>query len=365
MSTWSLAIALTLTVGLGPALWGCSSGGEQNNNTGLLGQPCLPEGGCHDGLICNGAVCVDAARHDASDRTATDSGLGFYPRDDTGAADRDALPRFPDNGLDSFDGDGGNPGDATAGKQQDAASSSPTGSRTAPCEEGTTQACATGIATEGCKHGQRTCENGSWTPCEPPRADEMCDKLDNDCDGEIDNNPKDVAVGQVCGPLPNCPSEARWACVGGKATCRATNPQPEVCDGMDNNCDGPINNISGAACPAHNCQGQGRIATYPDNEVFTDKGTSAAGDSLEFYCCWNVTRICLSYEACPWRSNCGAATVESTVQTCSRAGIPSGEMLMASGRHGGKTYSIACNAQSQASYTCRDTQGAPGTCTLP
>jgi len=65
---------------------------------------------------------------------------------------------------------------------------------------------------------------------------EQCNGLDDDCDGELDEEwPK---KGEVCGISPLC-GIVHWGCNAAK-TGLACNllPVQEQCDGKDNDCDG-------------------------------------------------------------------------------------------------------------------------------
>jgi hypothetical protein len=73
----------------------------------------------------------------------------------------------------------------------------------------------------------------------PNQVSEICNNLDDDCDGTRDDNPTDA--GGVCGSsVGNCNSGTRQ-CISGALQCiGATGPQNETCNGQDDNCDGVI-----------------------------------------------------------------------------------------------------------------------------
>jgi MYXO-CTERM domain-containing protein len=113
-----------------------------------------------------------------------------------------------------------------------------------------------------CRSGLSTCSAGKIVCSAVGPTAEICDGLDNDCNGSIDDglqppgdscNPGTLATGQPlvgeCRPGTfACRGAAGWSCHGG------VGPAPEVCDGKDNDCDGVLDNDAQCA-PGYVCIG--------------------------------------------------------------------------------------------------------------
>jgi hypothetical protein len=120
-----------------------------------------------------------------------------------------------------------------------------------------TQPCYTGrpLRTEGigtCHGGTQTCANGNFGLCngEVTPAVEFCDGRDEDCNGVVDNG---YDVGTLCSVgLGPCHANGVTVCTpnGESTQCNAVAgvPVPEVCDEIDNDCDGDIDNGVKNAC---------------------------------------------------------------------------------------------------------------------
>ncbi len=142
------------------------------------------------------------------------------------------------------------------------------GTCTSLCTEGQTQAC-----TNNCGNGTETCSRGVWVGCDAPLPEaEVCNGIDDDCNGTVDDvagcvgdgddpvddpvdDPDDDPIdnpggggegeGEVVDPNPGGEGEGEGEVDNAGEgegepviDCTPTDPPTEVCDGVDNDCDG-------------------------------------------------------------------------------------------------------------------------------
>ncbi len=147
-----------------------------------------------------------------------------------------------------------------------------------PCPTGQLGVCGEGVLL--CDGGVASCQPAA------PASDELCDGLDNDCDGATDEG---FNLGQGCERAADgCVTNGVLVCgPDGAATCDAPAPgvSEELCDGLDNDCDGTADEDFdlGSACTngLGACARPGTVACDGDGgAVCIGEATGLPGDEL-------------------------------------------------------------------------------------
>jgi Notch 1 len=224
-----------------------------------------------------------------------------------------------------------------------------------------------------CRQGTQACVAGVWsTECtgEVKPGREVCDGVDNDCNGTADEG-CDCTNGEfmTCGSSNAPCRQGRKVCTDGSwpTTCegevKGTN---EVCDGMDNDCDGSADTGGNALCTGgRKCAGssgcvecmtntdcQGRSAptcqvnycntsTHQCSQRAAEQGASCTGvpngkcSGTKCVACIGSGDCPSGYDcqsdACVKRALCGDGTIDGPGETCEIGARSSGADGLSSG----------------------------------
>jgi MYXO-CTERM domain-containing protein len=202
--------------------------------------------------------------------------------------------------------------------------------------------CTVGGKLGVCAVGTYSCSAGVAVCTGPAPSTEVCDGKDNNCDGNVDEgNPGGGGSCTVSGQKGLCATGVKQ-CTSGALACNQTVfPVAEICDNKDNDCDGVVDNglITDADSDGVRACGTCNAPNAPncdcnDSNAAIKPGATEVCDGVDNNCNGqideNLTRVCYTGAAGTYTGTCGANPVNcapygachGVTQTCTGGAYP-------------------------------------------
>ncbi len=192
----------------------------------------------------------------------------------------------------------------------------------------TTCMATVGSATSPTCAGTRTCATAVLGPCQPgtPQA-EVCNGLDDDCDGTVDNpmnsngvptaaacNDSNACTSDVCDPKVGCVHPlATGPCDDGDVCTKADTCSGGACKGQAVGCDDKNPCTDDSCDPSQGCLYAGNSALCDDGKLCTGPDQCQGGGCQGPF----NSEPCTDGEVCTEQDTCSGGTCEGTVKACS------------------------------------------------
>ncbi len=206
-----------------------------------------------------------------------------------------------------------------------------------PCIVGTVEACGNNVG--ACQQGTRTCmPGGVWSACvgEVGPSAEVCNGIDDNCDGQIDENPVDGLIwyrdadgdgfGDADDVVVACAAPIGY--VGNSTDCNDTNAlinpaASELCNGIDDNCDGQVDegNVCDPCTGPDVCFIDGQCYNSGESDPFAYCRVCEPLNSTDSWSFRDAGVVCIQGDYCTLSSFCDGTGACAT-QVPAPAGTP-------------------------------------------